>query len=495
VLPSEALEPCELDGYLLVSGKVPPLIIEVALHSPHALARPLAPWHREAAEEVKDLEKTWRNRGGAYPDEIPYALGLALSIAGAAGLGEKVGVREAEAALYAAAAAVQKVSRAECAAAALEMFKPLGELAPHYHVLLASAASVLPGLGGDAAREIADAVGRALQEHGEELEEKAWPLAEAVIAYSNLLIGYEKYFSSKELEQMGGRVCELLGKLEGQLRAIAEAYALLAALEGGLKPCGGGEAASKAVELLGELERVEGEEPSGPAVEWAKVWAVKPEGSKLLVKGVRGVLAYALAKYTMDSGDLEAAEELFESAAAIYRERGDWESYLASRSRAACCSVLRAGSLGELRERAKTFASLWSEAKEHEREAKSPLVYFGNEAGALAEYLVSLALEGRVDEVSRLLEEEGWLLRRFPHVGVAARLLLERLGVRVGKPEAWEVAVALGDRIVKFWLFVLSCLLTIAIEAVQGDGKAVRVEDARAIARSICLNAVGLEQR
>ncbi|MCC6049741.1 MAG: hypothetical protein LM580_03490 [Thermofilum sp.] len=446
-LPSEALEPCELDGFLLVGGEVPPLIIEVALHSPHALARPLAPWHREAAEEVKDLEKTWRNRGGAYPDEILYALGLALSVAGAAGLGEGVEVWEAEAALYAAAVVVQRVSSAECAAAVLRVFRPLGELAPHYHVLLASAASVLPGLGKDAARKIANAVGRALQEHGEELEGKAWPLVEAVRAYSNLLIGYEKYFSSEELEQMRGRVCELLGKLEGQLRAIAEAYALLAALEGGLKPCGSGEAASKAVELLGELERVEGEEPSGPAVEWAEEWASKPEEFKLLVKDVRGVLAYALARYTMSNGDLEAAEELFESAAAIYRELGIWENYLAARSLAARCNVLKAGSLEELREHAKTFASLWSEEKEHEEQAKSPLAYFENEAGALAEYLVSLALEGRVDEVSRLLEEEGWLLRRFPHVGVAARLLLERLGAKVGKPEAREVAAALGGGI------------------------------------------------
>ena len=52
-----------------------------------------------------------------------------------------------------------------------------------------------------------------------------------------------------------------------------------------------------------------------------------------------------------------------------------------------------------------------------------------------------------MDEISKLLEEEGRLLRRFPDVGVAARLLLERLGVRVGKPEAWELAVALRDGI------------------------------------------------
>jgi hypothetical protein len=310
-LPSEALEPCEADDYLLVGGEIPPLIVEVALYSPHTLARPLACWHREAAKEIEKLEETWRDRGGVYPDETLYALGLALSVAGALRLGEKVEVEEAEAALHAASFAVKKASRVKCVAALLEMFKPLGELAPHYHVLL----------------------------------------------------------------------------------------------------------------------------------------------------------AYALTRYTMDSDNLEAAERLFESAAAITRELGIWESYLADLSLATRCSVLKAGSLEELKEHAKTFASLWSEAKEHEKEAQVQLLYFEMEAGALAEYLVSLALEGRVDEVSKLLDEEGWLLRRFPHVGVATRLLLERLGVRVGKPEAWEVAVALRDGIEQAFRLAFNLLMGLPEDA------------------------------
>ncbi|MCC6005694.1 MAG: hypothetical protein LM590_15250, partial [Thermofilum sp.] len=443
----EALKPCELDSYLLVGGKVSLLIIGVALHSPHALAHPLARWHREAAKEIKDLEKTWRDRGGAYLHERLYALGLALSIAGAAGLGEGVEVWEAEAALHAAAVVVQRVSSAECAAAVLRVFRPLGELAPHYHVLLASAASGLPELDGDAVRKIADAVDGALQKYEEKQEGKAWPLVEAVNAYSNLLTKHAGYFREEELELMRGRMCELLEKLEGQLRAIAEAHALRAALEGDLEPCGGGEAASKAVELLGELERVEGEGPSGPAVKWAEELALKPEEFKRAVKIVRGALTHALASYTMDNDDLEAAEELFESSAAICRELKSWENYLAARSRAARCSVLKAGSLEKLKEHAKTFESLWREAKEHKKEANSPLVYLEMKAGALAEYLVSLALEGRTEEVSKLLDEEGWLLRRFPDVGVAVRLLLEHLGVKVEKPEAREVAEALRSYI------------------------------------------------
>ena len=445
VLPSEALKPCEADDYLLVGTVIPPLILEVALYSPHTFARPLARCYKEAAKEIEQLEKTWRERN-AYLDEILYALGLALSVAEAKGLGEKVKVEEAEAALYAATAAVQEASRVKCVAALLEMFKPLGELAPHYHVELASTASELPELGEKAAREIAGAVDGALQEHGEKLEVKAWPLLYAVHAYSNLITGYAKYFRKEELELMIGRMCELLEKLEGQLRIIAKALALLAVLEMGLEPCGGGGAAKKAVELLEKLERMEGEEPSGQAVEWAEEHVFKPEGFKHLVKDVRGALAYALAMYMRNNDDLDAAEKLFESSAAIRRELKSWGNYLAARSLAAGCSVLKAGSLEELKERAKISGSLWSEAKERERAIVS-LMYLEKEAFVLAEYLVSLALEGRVDEVSKLLGEGGLLLRRLPDVGVAVRLLLERLRVRVEKPKAQEIAEALRNGI------------------------------------------------
>jgi hypothetical protein len=337
-LPNEALKPCEADGYLLADNRLlgdisSTLVDMVALSKPSVFLRPLACRHREAAKEIEKLEETWRERG-AYPVEKLYALGLALSVAEAVRLGEGVEVREAEAALSAAAAAVQEVSMVEFVAAVLEVFKPLGELAPHCHVELASAVSEQHELDEDAVREITNAVGGALQKHGKELEEKAWPLVEAVHTYSNLLTKHARYFLG-DLERIRRKMCGLLGKLEGQLRVIAEALALRAALERGLKPCGGGGAASRAKELLRELERMEGEEPSGRAVEWAKERVLKPEGFKRVVKEVRGALAYALASYTMDNDELEAAEKLFESSAAIARELEHWENYLAARSQAA----------------------------------------------------------------------------------------------------------------------------------------------------------------
>jgi len=102
-----------------------------------------------------------------------------------------------------------------------------------------------------------------------------------------------------------------------------------------------------------------------------------------------------------------------------------------------------------------------------------------------------------MDEVSKLLDGEGRVLRRFPDVGVAVRLLFEHLGMQVEKPKAWEVAEALRGYIeqafrpafnflmdlpegapdecieLKDEKHALTCLL--AVYAVLGDEEAARV--------------------
>jgi hypothetical protein len=438
-LPEKALEPCELDSYLF-GGVIPPLVVWVVLRRPGVLTHPLARWHREAAKELELLEGTWRSRGGAYLDEELYGLGLALAVAGAAELGESVETWEAEVALYTAVSAVQKVLEVNCVAAILDSFRRLGELAPHYYVHLVSAASKLTGLDERGAREIVDLLEGALER--EELKVRGWPLVEAVRAYSNLLINHRVYFLGEE-ERLRGRMCKLLKELEGQLRDIAEVYALEPAFYD-LKPCSGADPASRAGELLERLREMEREEPSEQAAEWAALRAFKPVEFKRAMKDLRELLTYTLAMYKMENNDLEAASELFRTSAEISEELKDWGRHLASRSLAVRCSMLGAGSLEELRRRTRTFEDLWREAKEREEPTR---MYLEVESAALAEYLVFLVLDGRVGEVSELLEREGRLLRLFPDDGVVVRLLLEWLGVSVKRPEAWEVAAALRGHI------------------------------------------------
>jgi hypothetical protein len=248
-----------------------------------------------------------------------------------------VEAREAEVALHTAALGVRQVFDVfldfECATAILDSFRRLGKLAPHYYVHLVSAASALTELEKGAAREIAGFLEGALEKHWGELKGRGWPLVEAVRAYSNLLIKHRAHFLGEE-ERLRGRMCKLLEELEGQLRVIAEVYALLPALIDGLKPCSGTDPASRAEELLKRLEEME--ELRGQAAEWAALRAFKPEEFKKLVKERRELLnafARSLAIYRARSlaiyDDREAAWELtwefLRSSPKIYGEVEEWD--------------------------------------------------------------------------------------------------------------------------------------------------------------------------
>jgi len=170
-----------------------------------------------------------------------------------------------------------------------------------------------------------------------------------------------------------------------------------------------------------------------------------------MVKRLRGALAHSLAIYAMDNDDLEAAKKFFEEAAETRRGLGDWFDYLAARSRATRCSMLQAGSLEDLKNGSKMFEEIWMEAEERvlrEGSWAPTAPALEKKAAILAEYLVHLALEGRGEEVSRLLSEKGWLFTLFPEVGVATLLLLRILGAKVEEPEPWEIAKALEGEVV-----------------------------------------------
>jgi len=134
----------------------------------------------------------------------------------------------------------------ENAAAILEALEPLADSAPHYYVHLLAAASELELLPSEAARAIHKVAGILLEKHGVELEARAWPLVEAVRVYANLLTKHWRHFRDREIESMKETMCGILEKLGGQLRVVAKARALGAALARGFKPCGGEEPAVKA---------------------------------------------------------------------------------------------------------------------------------------------------------------------------------------------------------------------------------------------------------
>jgi hypothetical protein len=89
-----------------------------------------------------------------------------------------------------------------------------------------------------------------------------------------------------------------------------------------------------------------------------------------------------------------------------------------------------------------------------------------------------------VGEVSELLEREGWLLRRFPDMDVAVRLLLKRLEVNVEKPRELEVAEALRGDIEQAFRPAFNLLMGLPV------GVPDECSELKAKERELCLSAV-----
>ena len=444
LLTSESLKHCELDSYLLVrdtEALISPLVVKVMLQMPSVFTQPLAYYHKEAAEEIKCLEENWHREGYAYLNELYYGLGLALAVVGAAELGESAESWEAELALHVASHAVRYTLNVKSPIVILNLFSGLKELAPHYYILLVSGIPVLLLSHERIIREIAESLDAIIKKHWEELKRNEWSLVEAIHVYYKIRIQDPLYFRvpKNRLEEL---ICTLLNELEDQLRDIAETYTLRLELYYYMKLCSSGDPASRAERLLKRLKEMEKEKPNKQATEWAILRAFRPENFNQLVKELRESLAFLLARYKMKNDDLEVARELFLESAKTARELENYERYLESYKWAERCRVLSAESLDELRIRAKVFEDLRSKAKKYMRQELQELS-FVTETFALEEYLVFLALEKRIDEVSNLLNKWESLLRFFPHVNVVLRLLLMLFGVKLQRLEPREVAEVL----------------------------------------------------
>jgi hypothetical protein len=242
---------------------------------------------------------------------------------------------------------------------------------------------------------------------------------------------------------MVARMYTLLRGLGGELRVMAEAAALAAALEAGLRPPGV-DLRSRAEELLAELERMEEGEPSREVADWAEALAFEPvELRRHVARALRRGLTLALAERLVSDGDLDAAAKRFAKTLLIETAPETWfRDLLTVLSWVARCSVLKAGSASELASEAKLFEEAWEGAEK----LRFVATHF-DVATRLAEYLAYLALAGRGGEASKLLEEEQPLLRSLPCGGVELKLLLKALGVEVGGIALPEVAAALSEHV------------------------------------------------
>jgi tetratricopeptide (TPR) repeat protein len=459
----DALKPCDVDDYLTINDKMPPLSIYVAQLMPIRELNILAPFAdtktiNDAGKTAKGLLARWRRRG-LYDHEAFYALGLATLAAGA-----EVDGKTADLLLYTASFAVQRVTHPGTVLPVLAALRPLGERAPHRYVHLLAAASELETPYPETVWYIYDA----LQQLKSRLRaERLWSLVYVIHTYSNLLTKHSMHIMHR-LEDAVVDMCQMYGEIGMRNAAavpdsdslaqrylfntIAKAFVLTAALRGGVlaplvqRHCGLSDIVKEveavrslldwAAAHLDELKKIM--ENDAEFAEWGIAWSTTGDAMKIITnlmawftnKLAHYKLVHALnEKGELDEKKLEEIAEKFEKAAEIDKELGNWENYLASRSFALRARVLAAKSWEELLERAKGFWELWEGAKKH---LEPTARYLATAANILGDCLVYLAASGDKRGAEELLKKWRWVLDYGPWVSVDTRLMLRLFGVGEG---------------------------------------------------------------
>jgi tetratricopeptide (TPR) repeat protein len=445
---SDALRKCGVDDYLLVGNVIPPLIMDLVDYT-RTLAEAFTDKYDEAVVEVRrvrDIVK-YRDRGIIYRAERFYGLGLASIIAKAVESGKPIEPSDADAALHIVSSAIQRVVSAYRIIPILSALEPLRGKAPHRYIELLVPASNMENLDSGTVRYIFDKLNEILDNYGDVVRGYAWSLVHAIIAYANLLRTYLAYFSYGEIENMVGRVVGLLnelGRFKTSLGVIAWAYALDPALEYEdvrrlMEEKLGINVVNKASEVLGELnklrERVQELISDEEFMGYVESLFVKAdeETVKRAILEASSHLKHALAIYRLYNDELDKAEKLFNEVAEESREIGIYEDYLIDRGLALRVGAIKGSLVGdELVRLVNGFRQLYEEAFNEEHFMRTAK-YLSIASHVLGDYLVSLALTGNYETMSKLLEEHWWVLYADEQASVLTRLMLNALlGHRVG---------------------------------------------------------------
>jgi hypothetical protein len=442
----DALRECDVDYYLLVGNKIPPLITDLAYIL--ALPRAFIDKYNEAVAEVNRILNIARGRGRIYNAESFYGLGLASIIANAARLGRDVKPGDVDAALRIASSAIQRVTSTDLIKLVLGALEPLHGKAPHRYLELLAAASDMENLDLITVRYIFDKLNEILDNYGDVVRGYAWSLVNAIFAYANLLRRYLGHFNSKEVGDMVGRVVDLLnelGRFKSKLGVIAWADALAPALRhkyvrGLMEEKLGIDVVGKASEVLKELndmrKRVQELMRDEEFMSYIESWSVKADEEAVMEEILEeaSLLKHALTIYRVYNNELIEAEELFIEAAEERREIGDYENYLVLRGWALRVEAIKGSLVGDgLTKLVDGFRQLYEEAFNKERFSMPTAGYLSTASGTLGEYLVSLVFTGNYEMINELLEEHLWVLNADRRASVLTRLMLNALlGSRVG---------------------------------------------------------------
>ena len=340
--------------------------------------------------------------------------------------------------MHIASFAIKDVVSADRIIPILSALGPLRGKAPQRYIVLLAPASDMENLDLGTVRYIFDELNEILDNYGDVVKGHAWSLVNAIDAYTNLLRGYLVYFSYGEIENIVGRVVDLLnelGKFKTSLGVIAWTYALDPALgseyvRGLMEEKLGIDVVDKAYGILKELSRLRGlvqelmryEEFMG-YVE-SKFMKADEEAVKKVILEVASLLKKALAHYRLNNDELDEAKKLFNKVAEEDREIGVYEDYLIDRSLALRAEAIESSLVSD--DLVKKFQQLYKEAFDEEHFMPTAR-YLSVTSGTLGNYLVSLALTGDYKTISKLLEEHWRVLNANYEASVLARLMLNAL--------------------------------------------------------------------
>jgi energy-coupling factor transporter ATP-binding protein EcfA2 len=437
----DALNRCEIDDYLLVGNLIPPLIWYLIKNHTHALTEAFVDKYGEAVAEVRRVLGIARDKGSIYDAEKFYGLGLASIIANAAGSNKPIKPSDADAALRVASFTMLFIVSPDYVKPVLRALEPLRDYAPHRYLELLAHASNMTNLDRDTVRYIFDKLNEILDNYGDAVKEHAWSLVYAIDAYAYLLWLHRSYFNREEVGDVVGRVADLLnelGRFSPSLGVIAWAYALDPALRHEkvrrlMEEALGIDVVDKASEVLGRLNKLRDEvqelmrdEEFMDYVESRSVKA-NEEAVKKEILEAASTLKHALAHYRLGNDELDKAKELFNAAAKESKEIGDYENDLIARGLALRVEAIKDPLVGdELVKLVDGFRQLYEETFNEEHFEPTAL-YLSNASTRLGEYLVSLALAGDHETISKLLEKHWWVLNADEQVSVLTRLTLNAL--------------------------------------------------------------------
>jgi tetratricopeptide (TPR) repeat protein len=367
----------------------------------------------------------------------PYGLGLALIIARAAELGKYVEPSGADVVLHFTSFAIKDVSPPSLITPILRTLKPLRGKAPHRYLELLNSILNMANLDPDTVKYVLEELNETLDNYGYAIKEHTWSLVHAITTYANLLRTYPVYLSD-EVKSIISRVLYLLNELDkskSSLSAIAWAIALAPALMQGVMgwfmenmfSINMANKVNEVAEELGKLrEKIQELMSDGEFMSYVESVSIKAdeEAVKTAILNVTSFFKHALALYKLNNDEFDEAARLFNEAAKEFREMNAHEDYIANRDLALRAEAIKGSLVGE--ELVDGFRRLYEEAFNEEHFMPTAR-YLNIVSNMLGGYLVSLALTGDYETISKLLEEHWQVLNANEQISVLTRLVLNAL--------------------------------------------------------------------